>query len=84
MFGSFSVLIGTYDSARQVAIVESALRSQRLPAYAIDIWFGVDDIRRRVLVGRYPTREEAEAVRQKLGAAMNDARVIPGEIERLR
>jgi hypothetical protein len=65
-------------------MVESALRSQRLPVYAIDVWFGVDDIRRRVLVGRYPTREDAEAVKQKLGPAMNDARVIPGAIEWLR
>ena len=37
-----------------------------------------DDVRRRVLVGRYPTREEADAVRQKLGPAFNDARVILG------
>jgi len=82
--GSFSVLVGTYDSAKQVAVVEFALRSQRLPIYLIDIPFAIDDIRRRVLVGRYPTREEADAVRQKLGPVMNDARVIPGELERLR
>ena len=84
MPGSFSVLVGTYDSARQVAVVESALRSQRLPVYLIDIPFAVGDIRRRVLVGRYPTREEADAVREKLGSATSDARVIPGEIERVR
>ena len=82
--GSFSVLVGTYDSATQVAVVEFALRSQRLPIYLIDIPFAIDDIRRRVLVGRYPTREEADAVRQKLGPVMNDARAIPGEMERLR
>ena len=84
MPGSFSVLVGTYDSAKQVAVMEYALRSQRLPIYLIDIPFAIDDVRRRVLVGRYPTREEADAVRQKLGAVMNDARVIPGETERLR
>ena len=42
------------------------------------------DLQRRLLVGRYSTREEADAVRQKLGPAMNDARVIPGEFERFR
>ena len=84
MPGSFSVLVGTYDSPRQVAVVESALRSLRLPIYLIDIPYAMDDVRRRVLVGRYATREEADAVRQKLGPVMNDARVIPGEIERLR
>ena len=82
--GSFSVLVGTYDAAKPVAVVEFALRSQRLPIYLIDIPFAIDDIRRRVLVGRYRTREEADAVRQKLGPVMNDARVIPGEMERLR
>jgi general secretion pathway protein A len=84
MPGSFSVLVGTYDSAKQVAAVESVLRSQRLPVYMIDIPYAIDDVRRRVLVGRYLTREEADAVRQKLGPVMNDARVIPGEVERLR
>lgn len=84
MPGSFAVLIGTYDSARQVAVVQDALRAQRLPVYLIDIPYEIDDVRRRVLVGRYATREEADAVRQKLGPAMNDARVIPGEVERAR
>ena len=80
--GTFSVLVGTYDSARQVARVESALQAQRLPVYMIDIPFAVDDIRRRVLIGRYATREEADAVKAKLGPALTDARVIPGELER--
>ena len=82
--GSFSVLVGTYESASQVAVVALALRAQRLPVYMIDIPLAIDDIRRRVLVGRYATREEADAVRQKLGPVTNDARVIPGEMERLR
>ncbi len=82
--GSFSVLVGTYESAGQVAVVERALRAQRLPLYMIDIPLAIGDIRRRVLVGRYATREQADAVRQKLGPVTNDARVIPGEMERLR
>ena len=81
--GSFSVLIGTFDSARQVAQLETALRAQRLPVYFLDVLFGPGDLRRRVLLGRYPTQEEADAVRQKLGTTMTEARVIPGEVERL-
>ena len=82
--GSFSVLVGTFDSSRPVELREAALRAQRLPVYLIDVMLAPGDIRRRVLVGRYPTREEANAVRQKLSPIMNDARVIPGEFERLR
>jgi len=82
--GSFSVLVGTFDTARQVDRLEAGLRAQRLPVYLIDVQVAPGDLQRRVLVGRYPTREEADAVRQKLGTTMNQARVIPGEIERLR
>jgi general secretion pathway protein A len=84
MPGSFSVLVGTYDSARHVEIIDALLRAKLLPVYMIDVPFAPGDMRRRVLIGRYPTREEADGVRQKLGANMNDARVIPGELERLR
>jgi len=79
--GSFSVLIGTFDNAREVDLREAALRAQRLPVYLIDVVIAPGDLRRRVLVGRYPTREEADAVRQKLGPSMDEARVIPGELE---
>jgi general secretion pathway protein A len=82
--GSFSVLIGTFDSARQLEQLESPLRAQRLPVYLLDVVMAPGDVQRRLLLGRYPTREEADAARQKLGPAMNSARVIPGEIERLR
>jgi len=82
--GSFSILIGTFDTARQVAQLETALRAQRLPVYFLDVVIGPGDLRRRVLIGRYPTSEDADAVRQTLGSAMNDARVIPGDIERRR
>ena len=82
--GSFSVLVGTFDTTRQVEVREAALRAQRLPVYLIDLIMAPGDIRRRILIGRYPTREEADAVRQQLGPAMNESRVIPGERERLR
>ena len=82
--GSFSVLVGTFDTTRQVEVREAALRAQRLPVYLIDLIMAPGDIRRRILIGRYPTPEEADAVRQQLGPAMNESRVIPGELERLR
>ena len=82
--GSFSVLVGTFDTARQVELREAALRAQRLPVYLIDVIMAPGDIRRRILIGRYPTAEEADAVRRKLGPTMNQSRVIPGELERLR
>jgi hypothetical protein len=84
MPGSFSVLVGTYDSARQVTAIEHTLRAQKLPVYFVDVLVAPDDMRRRVLVGRYATREEAEAVRAQLGPTLITARVIPGAQERLR
>jgi cell division septation protein DedD len=84
MAASFSVLIGTLDTARAVDLIETTLRAQKLPVYLIDLVMAPGDVRRRILVGRYATREEADAARQKLGPAMTEARVIPGEVERLR
>ena len=81
--GSFSVLVGTFDTARQVAQLETALREQRLPIYFLDVLVGPGDLRRRVLIGRFPTREEADAVRQALGTTMTEARVVPGALERM-
>ena len=79
MPGSFSVLIGTYDSARQVELVERALTLQKLPVYMIDVLMAPGDLQRRVLVGRYATREEAEKARAALGPVMMSlSRVIPG------
>lgn len=82
--GSFSVLVGTFNTARQVERLEAMLQAQRLTVYYIDVLLAPGDLQRRLLVGRYPTREEADAVRQKLGPTMADARVIPGAYERFR
>jgi general secretion pathway protein A len=84
MPGSFSVLVGTYDNARQVQLVEAALAIQKLPVYTVDVLMAPGDLHRRVLVGRYATRDEAEAARAKLGATRDTARVIAGAQERLR
>jgi general secretion pathway protein A len=82
--GSFSVLVGTYDNAKQAMLAEAGIRAQKVAPYAIDIVMGPEDVHRRILVGRFATREEAEAVRQKIGPQFATARVIPGFQERLR
>jgi general secretion pathway protein A len=83
--GSFSILIGTYDSARQVELIERGLRDKKLPVYMVDVLQPAGDILRRIYVGRYSTREEAEKVRAALDPHLTAAaRVIPGEIERMR
>ena len=82
--GAFSVHAGTFDSPRVLAAVEPMLRAQHLPVYTIDIVFGPGDIRRRLLIGRYQTREDADAVLAKFAALLPGATVIPGEHERLR
>jgi general secretion pathway protein A len=82
--GSFAIVIGTYDNARQAHLAEQQLRSLKLEPYAIDILMAPDDLQRRLLLGRFATREEAEAVIAKLGLAFSTARVIPSAQERLR
>lgn len=81
---SFSIMIGTYDDVRRAQTAESVLRGQKLKPYFIDIQIAPEDVRRRILLGRFATRDEAEAVRQKLGPAFPDAQVILGWEERLR
>ena len=82
--GSFSIVVGTYDSLRQVEMVEALLRSQKIEPYEIDIVVAPEDVQRRVLIGRFETREEAEAMRGKLGTLASSAKVILGSQERVR
>jgi general secretion pathway protein A len=83
--GSFVIVIGTYDNAIEARNVEAALRPKTAGAiYTVDILMAPEDVQRRILVGRFPTREEAEAARDKLGPQFATARVIPGAQERLR
>jgi general secretion pathway protein A len=82
--GSFSILIGTYDSARQAEVIERALLDQKLPVYKVDVLQPAGDVVRRIFLGRYATREEAEQARARLGPPLSTARVIPGELERRR
>jgi len=81
---SFSIVVGTYDNARQAERAESALREQKLAPYTLDILMAPGDLRRRLLLGRFATRDEAEAARAKLGSLSDNARVIIGWSERFR
>jgi hypothetical protein len=81
---SFSLLVGTYDNARDVQRVEALLRAGQQAPYSIDILIAPGDLQRRVLLGRYRTRAEAEAARAKLGKDFATAVVILGWQERLR
>lgn len=82
--GTFVVVIGTFDNARSVQQAETELTPLKLQPYYIDILMAPGDLQRRVLLGRYATRQEADAVLKKLGKGFENARVIPSEQERLR
>jgi hypothetical protein len=77
-------MVGTYDNLRRAQHAEEQIRAQKLEPYSIDILMAPDDVQRRILLGRFATREEAEAVRQKLAPTFKTAQVIPGLRERLR
>ena len=77
------IVVGTYDNARKSLEMENALRAQKIEPYYIDLVMAPEDVQRRLLIGRFATREEAEAARAKLGPIFNDARIIRGSQERL-
>ncbi len=82
--GPFSVLVGTFVEPRYARSAEATLRAQGLPVYTIDVEFAENDVRRRILLGRYTTRGEALAVIRTLGASFEGALVIFGWQERMR
>ncbi len=60
------------------------MKARHQAPYTIDIFMAPNDLQRRVLLGRYATREEAEAARERLGKDFATAVVILGWQERLR
>jgi general secretion pathway protein A len=78
--GAFAVLIDTFESPRECALAEESLRARTLPLYAVDLRFP-DAVRRRLFVGRYQTREEAEKLRTDLAREFPSARVVTAETE---
>lgn len=81
--GSFIIALGTFDDPRQVRRVEARLTELQLRPYAIDLMIA-GGVQRRLLLGRFATRSEAEAIRQKLGPPLAEALVVPSEQERYR
>ncbi len=79
--GGFSVLVGTYDTPRQATAVERTLRAEKLSVYAIDVTTPTG-VLRRMMVGRFPTREQAAEVQKTLLGSFSSARVITAEQER--
>jgi len=82
--GTASILIGTFDNVKDVERAEASLKALGFTPYEIDILMGPDDMQRRVLLGRYATREEVDAVLARLRPAFPGARAIPGVYERVR
>jgi general secretion pathway protein A len=72
--GSHAVIVGTYRTPGEASAVERTLRERALPVYAIDLRF-VDGVRRRLLIGRYRSRAEAEKARADLETVFAGARV---------
>jgi general secretion pathway protein A len=82
--GPFTVLIGTFVEPRTASLAVTRLRAEGLPVYTVDVAFAENDVRRRILVGRYATRGEARALQQKLAGDFPGTMVIFGWQERLR
>ena len=81
--GSFVIVVGTYDNARKAQQMDTELRTRKIEPYYIDLVMAPEDVQRRLLIGRFATREEAEAARAKLGPLFADTRIIRGSQERL-
>jgi general secretion pathway protein A len=81
--GGFSVLVGAFDHPRDAARAESVLRMQKLPVYAVDLRGEDGTVRRRLLVGRFATRDEATKAQQKVATMFTSARVTTAAAERL-
>jgi general secretion pathway protein A len=78
--GTFAVMIGTFASPREAGQAEAILRARSLPLYAVDLRFA-DGVHRRLFVGRFRTREEADKVRAELPASFAQARVVTATSE---
>ena len=81
--GSHAVIVGTYRTPQEASTAERTLRTRALPVYAIDLRYA-DGVRRRLLIGRYRSRAEAEKAREEVATAFADARVAHWSEENIR
>ncbi|HEX8029957.1 MAG TPA: SPOR domain-containing protein, partial [Vicinamibacterales bacterium] len=81
---SFSIVIGTYDNEPEATRAEARLKANKLAPYTVDVLVAPNDLRRRVLIGRYRTRADADAALATLGPNYANSKVIFGWQERFR
>jgi general secretion pathway protein A len=72
--GFHAVIVGTYSTPDEASAAERRLRERALPVYAIDLRYP-DGVRRRLLIGRYRSRAEAEKARADVATLFAEARV---------
>jgi general secretion pathway protein A len=72
--GFHAVIVGTYSTPDEASAAEQRLRERALPVYAIDLRYA-DGVRRRLLIGRYRSRAEAEKARLDVATVFSEARV---------
>jgi general secretion pathway protein A len=80
--GAYSVIAGTYRLPREAERAVQQVVDRRLPVYAVDLRIN-DAIHRRVMVGRFRTREEAVKAQADLASAFPEARIVYGWLERV-
>jgi general secretion pathway protein A len=79
----YSVLVAAFDSPRDAARAETVLRARNLPVYAIDLGGEDGSVRRRLFVGRFASRQEADAAQQQVASVFPSARVTTPDRERI-
>jgi general secretion pathway protein A len=79
----YSVFVAAFDAPRAAAQAESTLRAHNLPVYAIDVRASDGGVRRRLFVGRFASRQQADAVRDRVAPLFTSARVTTPQQERL-
>lgn len=79
----YSVLVAAFEQPRDAVRAETLLRARKLPVFAIDMRYADGSVRRRLFVGRFASRQEANATQQQVASAFASARVTRADQERL-
>jgi general secretion pathway protein A len=79
----YSVFVAAFDRPRDAARAESVLRARHLPVYAIDVRTDDGPVRRRLFVGRFASRSQADAAHKEVAAVFTSARVTTPAQERI-
>jgi general secretion pathway protein A len=80
--GAFSVVVGTFDTPQEAESVAKRLHDRRLPVYAVNL--AIDGaVRRRILLGRFTTRDEAVKAQMDVAKEFPQTRIVYGWFERV-